>query len=325
MSMAQFAYLIFSHTNPTQVLRLAKAIRRSSRFAHIVIHHDISKSRLHVPDGAQVHLIPNPVAVEWADFSQVEMFLHSTAWILEHLAFDWLVVISGQDYPVEPLADFEARLETSGQDAFAEHFPALTAATWPKHTGERRYYFRYCRVPRIAHYYMLPESLKRRLNGAKSWFNDAQPFVTIRTGPRKIPTQVGLRRLRVPFNGDFVCYGGADWFNLNKKSVRKIHEFVIDHPRVVNHYRSTYLPSESFVPTILLNDPDLRVFNDSCRYVAWEGTSAASPRIIRASDLDKVFESRHPFARKFDENIDADVLDLLDARIETMQESDGRS
>ena len=321
--MTRFAYLIFSYKNPGQVLRLAAAIHRGSPLAHVVIHHDISKSQLRVPAGAQFHLIPNPVAVEWGDFSQIEMFLHSTEWMLNNLRFDWLVVLSGQDYPLKPLEAFEARLASSGYDAYLEHFPALTATTWPEGTGKRRYYLRYFKVPRIAPYYLLPESLRSRITNLRYWLNDAQSFINIRVPPGKSGARLGVRRLTVPFNRDFICYGGADWFNLNLKSVQAVHKFAADHPGILDYYRATYVPSESFVPTVLANSPGLRLANDSCRYVAWVSESAANPRIIRTSDLDEVCASGQPFARKFDAQVDANVLDLLDARVEKMMGKNG--
>lgn len=313
--MPQFAYLIASHRNPSQVYRLARALRRASPSAHLVVHHDASKSRLEIPDDLHLHVIPNPVAVEWGNFSLVDMFLRSTAWMRDNLDFDWLAVISGQDYPVQPLAAFEARLASSGQDAFLEFFPALGAAPWPEGTGRRRYYFRYTKLPRFAHYYLLPDALKRGLAQLKTWFNSAQPFVDIRNSPRGNATRLGVRRIRTPFNETFICYGGADWFNLSRKSVDIVHRFIQAHPRIVNYYRHTYIPSESFVQTILLNDPKIHVANDSCRYVDWGNAPVASPKILGADDLDSILASGQPFARKFDSCIDSQILDLLDARI----------
>jgi len=313
--MPRFAYLIASHKNPTQVCRLARAMHRASPSAHLVVHHDPSQSRLAIPPDLPLHVVPNPVTVEWGDFSQVEMFLRSTSWMLDNLDFDWLAVISGQDYPIQPLAAFESRLADSGQDAFQEFFPALGPAPWPEGTGRRRYYFRYTKLPRFAHYYLLPDALKRDLAQLKTWFNGAQSFVDIRSSPRGNATRLGVRRIMTPFNETFVCYGGGDWFNLNRKSVEIVHRFVQEHPRIVNYYRQTYIPNESFVLTILLNHPGTRVANDLCRYVDWGNAPVASPKILRVDDLDAILASGQPFARKFDACIDSRVLDLLDARI----------
>jgi len=316
--MSQFVYLIVSHSNPAQVLRLARAIERASPTAHIVIHHDASKSRLDIPADLRVHLVPNPVSAEWGDFSLVEIFLRSTTWIRENLDFQWIVNISGQDYPLQPLAAFESRLASSDQDAFLEHFPALGPAPWSEGTGRRRYYFWYTRLPKFARYYLLPEPLKQALARVKKWFNGAQSLVDLRTSPRGIGTKLGVRRITTPFNERFVCYGGADWFNLNRKSVETIHRFVAEHPRIVSYYRHTFIPSESFVQTVLLNNSNIRAVNDSCRYVNWGDIPVASPGILRTADLDRAIGSGQPFARKFDLNVDSHVLDLLDARIDQM-------
>ena len=316
--MSKFAYLIVSHTNPAQVLRLARAIKRGSPSAHVVVHHDNSKSRLDLPADSSVHLLPDPVSVEWGGFSLVEMFLHSTAWMQEHLDFDWLVVVSGQDYPLQHLAAFEARLAASGKDGFLEYFPALGPAPWPNGTGKRRYYYRYIKLPSFPYYYLVPRALKDALARLKIWFCGSQSFVSMQTSPRGLGTKLGLRRITTPFRDGFVCYGGADWVNLNRKSIQTIHRFVEANPEIVSYYRRTFIPSESFVQTILVNDRQMRVANDACRYIIWEQSASASPAVLRTGDLESMLASGQPFARKFDLAIDADVLDLLDARLEQM-------
>lgn len=320
--MSRFVYLIVSHTNPGQVLRLATAITNASPGSQIAIHHDPSKSRLDSPNLPKVHLVPNPLSVEWGAYSQIEMLLHSLRWISANLDFDWVVVISGQDYPTQSLAQFETRLASSRYDAFIRYFRIDDPGHWPRDVGARRYYFRYVSVPRFRYYYRLPEALKRFLGKTKTWFNESQSLVRILTLPRGLHTKVGIRRIFRPFNERFVCYGGWDWFNLNRRCVDTILKDAEGKPEIFAYYRGTLLPSESLIHSLLANNDRINVFNDACRFVHWgEKRHATSPEIIRCKDLHLVLESGEPFARKFDINIDSTVLDRLDARIASPQQT----
>src|SRR4051794_24450699 len=62
----------------------------------------------------------------YGDYSHVDRYLAAVDWIrAEGLHVDWLVNLTGQDYPLQPLAACEAELADSGVDGFMEHWPAL--------------------------------------------------------------------------------------------------------------------------------------------------------------------------------------------------------
>jgi hypothetical protein len=150
--MDKFLYLVFSHTNPDQVRRLANTICRHSPRGRVVIHHDGSQPALSssgFADAARVSVVPRPLPVRWGDFSFVQAFLHSTEWILRDIDFDWLVTISGMDYPIQPLSRFETLLASSGADGFFRYFAVLEPGHWPENTGRRRYYYNYYTWPKF--------------------------------------------------------------------------------------------------------------------------------------------------------------------------------
>ena len=87
-----------------------RCLRAGSPAAAIVIHHDSRHSRLdHAALGALggVQLVEPATAVLWGWRSQLEMLLRCFDWLLDRVAFDWVVVLSGQDYPIRPLPDIE--------------------------------------------------------------------------------------------------------------------------------------------------------------------------------------------------------------------------
>ena len=317
--MSKFVYLITSHTQPTQVIRLIHTIRELSPDSYIAIHHDQSKSILLEDDMAtikNVYLIPDPVKVEWGGISQVDGFLHSIQWISSKISFDWLVLISGQDYPISSLSQFETDISTSFFDGYFRYFPALGGGGngWPKNTGKKRYYFKYFSFSHFLYYYRIPTLIQYIITKALNLINKST-ILNIIIAAKKNKNKIGIKRITTPFNDRFICYGGWDWFTLNKKCINKILSVAADNYSLLNYYKNTHLPSESFVHTILNNDCELNISNTPLRYVHWTGKHSSSPSIICSKNYETVISTKMPFSRKFDITIDSEVLDKIDIHL----------
>lgn len=316
--MTRFLYLVTAHSNPAQLARLVEAVLAASPAGQILLHLDPTGAPVERRfDGPRVHLHPAPRPVRWGDFSLVEVVLSAATWARKHVPFDWLIWISGQDYPLGPLDDFECRLADGEADGYLRHFPAFTHDGWPEGEGLRRYGFAYHDVPSFPRFYWLPAVMRRAvLNGIRR-FNGTQSLVQIRPRHRNNSAKVGLRRWRTPFSAAFPCIGGWSWFNLNDRAVARLLDYVDTHPDYVEHYRRCYCPDESFFHTVLVNHPELIIESASFRHVCWEDRPYPSnPRaIVRGKLFESALNSGQPFARKFDLEVDASCLDELDARI----------
>ncbi len=82
----------------------------------------------------------------------------------------------------------------------------------------------------------------------------------------------------------------------------------------MRYYRRVAIPSESFFATVLLNDSSLRVTPDNRRFVSFPVPGAPHPETLTSADLGRLLQSDCDFARKFDIEADAEVLDALDRR-----------
>ena len=292
------AYLVTSYKLPGQVLRLARTLRAGSADAAIVVHHDDRRSSVDRRElGAlRVELVEPPSVAEWGEPSQLLMVLRCLRWLLARVEFDWVVLLSGQDYPIRPVGEIERGLAAADFDAFVETRPVD-----PQSRDEfaRRYYWRWRRVPPGA-----GGIAKVAARGGLVHF-------------RAMPTGswVGMRTRRTPFGPDLVCHRGSDWFTLSRRAVEAVDRFVADRPDVLAHYRRTLIPTESFVQTVLANDPSLRLSGDYRRFMIWDPPPAGAPRVLRMTDLDAILASGADFARKFDETVDAAVLDEIDRRV----------
>ncbi|WP_035992822.1 beta-1,6-N-acetylglucosaminyltransferase [Leptolyngbya sp. KIOST-1] len=303
--MPKILYLIASHTNPTQVARLAKSLLHSSSDARVLVHHDGSRPALTTgtfADDPRVMIYPIPLSVKWGDWSVVELELRCLAWLQEKaVEFDWLVLLSGQDYPLQPLAKLEQCLSQTTYDGFIEHFPAEsppeTQWNWDHRLSLERYWFRYYTAPPRCKW------LFRKLYRPINW----NPWLRLKGG--RFGAKIALRRRTTPFSSSFRCYAGSQWHTLNRRCVEYIHRTVQTRPDLVEHYRHTMVPDESFFQTILVNNPDLNLCNDNLRYIAWR---PPYPAILQRDDFDALIHSGKFFARKFDTTVDAAILDRLD-------------
>lgn len=320
--MARFLYIITAHTRPAQVARLVNALHLASPSGHFLLHYDPTGPRFDpssVDSTSRFHLYPTPLAVRWGDFSLVDAFLATTRWAVERIPFEWIVWISGQDYPLSSLAGFEQRLAGSGADASFRHFPAFAHPGWPPREGSQRYRCQHFALPRLPGFHRLPQVVREGLALARRNCNTAQGLLVLR--PRRLGSsaRLGIRWPRTPFSSAWPCFGGWTWLNLNAACVARLHEFVAARPELVAYYRRTHCPDESFLHTILVNTPGLRVANEPLRHVNWgDRRFPTHPTCItRGPLLDAALASGMPFARKFDIDIDAACLDDLDARIAT--------
>ena len=297
-------YLIASHTLPDEVSRLALTLRRGSPAASVVVHHDdrrsvIDRNRL---SDLGVRLIEPPSRGNWGDISLLSMVLRCLRWCLDHTEFDWLVLLSGQDYPVRPVAEIEQSLGGAAVDAFIETWPCRRPALRaPVDEFSGRYFFRWRRMGSST-----LVSLARAAPGRGR---------LVRTRIQPSGTWVGIRGVRSPFGPGLVCHRGSDWFALSRTAAMAVDTFVRTRPDVLRYYSRTLHPTESFIQTVLANDASLRLSGDYRRFTMWDDPNQESPSVLRLEDLDAILASGCDFARKFDPTVDRAILDQLDRRV----------
>jgi hypothetical protein len=265
------AYLILSYTGAVE--RLVATLRAGSPRAIIAVHHDPRLRALGDVDALRL----GPWPIEWGHGSQLAAILRALRALRERAAFDWVVLLSGQDYPVRPVADIEARLRDADADAFIQHQPV---------SGDGEFALRY------RHRWRPAGERKARLAARAG------------LAARRLPAGwfIGL-----PAEPPLPLYHGSDWFTLSRRAVDALLEAP---PAVVDHFLHTIVPTEAFAHTVLAN-ANLRLVDDNHRHFRFDG-AAANPRVLTTGDLDAVLASGADFARKFD---DPAVLDELDRRL----------
>jgi hypothetical protein len=301
------AYVVVSYKNPGQVLRLVSALREGPA-AEVVVRHDqrhTSLPRVEIEERGG-HMLEDGIDVEGGEFSYLRTLLGALERSLE-LDPDWIVVLSGQDYPLRPLAEIEARLGAAEEDAFLTSPWELSTARRPEPPAEEfflRYAYRHFRVP--------------------SWTPRApralRDVVYTREMPLGLGRRIGLRRRRLPFGPALRCFVSSDWLTLSARAARVVTAASRERA-LMRHYRATPMPSESFFATVLLNHPELNVAREDRRMISFAGPGVPHPDVLTSSDLGRLLDSDMDFARKFDQERDAEVLDALDERRRSLSAS----
>jgi hypothetical protein len=128
---------------------------------------------------------------------------------------------------------------------------------------------------------------------------------------RKLHLRLPLLR-RVP--GGLRPWGGSAYWMVSAGALRTIADFVDAQPEYVRFFKHVDIPDELFFQTILLNSPEAeRCVDFRLHYTEWSRTPA--PAVLTTGDFPQLAASSCLFARKFDEAVDEEVLDLVDERL----------
>jgi hypothetical protein len=283
-------FVLLTHTKPQQIRRLADRLNVMFHEPPIVCHHDFAKCTLSIEEfPTNISFVQPPTPTAWGTFAQVEAVLRAIKQMYDAPASpDWIVLLSGSDYPIKPAATIRRQLETSPQDAHIRHelIQFNEGSDWQRHC-----YDRYC---------------------TKTWY---YPSLTKHLRPTRralVLKRPLLTRPFLPFTDHFRCYAGEFWFCANRRAAEYILRFHVARPGLVSHYRTAFSPEESYFQCVLANAPGLKLNNDDYRYTDWSD-GGAHPKTLGSEDLPKLLSSTDHFARKFDIDRDARVLDKLDA------------
>ncbi len=297
-------YFIQTHKNPEQIYRLVRTIKKSSPTAQVLIGHDFTSCYLDmapIQDLPEVALLRGNNRAIRGDFSLLQPYLNAINWLFEHNSdFDWLVYLSGQDYPTQPLSKTENFLAETDYDGFIFYFN-VDSEQYPWDADEvfKRY---------LCQYYRLPNWTGRFLIKLDKILQFTPIVISVFYG-----SLIGIRAKRTPFDDNFICYGGSQWHTLSRKCVQYIKSFVEQNPSIVNYYKKTLVPDECFIQTILVNSHLFKLCNDCKLCVDFTGTDFGHARSLTNKDYEAITNGRFHFARKFEQ--DADILDILDAKI----------
>jgi hypothetical protein len=302
-------YFIQTHKNPEQIYRLVRTIKKSSPAAQILIGHDFINSHLDLlplQDLTDIHLLTGEFPVLRGDFSLLQPYLNAVNWLFEHNSdFDWLIYLSGQDYPTQPPSKIEKFLAQTNYDGFIRYWNVFSPESpWGKARAWKRYYCQYNRLPE-----QMTASLKAIYEVVK--FFKIQKLIPLQFF-LTYGSLIGFPAKSTPFTENFFCYGGAQWHTLSKKCVQFLKNYIDENKEVVDYYKKTVLPDESLVQTILVNSNFFNLCNDDKRYYDNHERPGGHAQVLTIKNYSTITNGNFHFARKFDIDQDFKILDMLD-------------
>jgi len=282
MNANRHAYLILAHACPGQLRKLLILLDdpRNDLYVHLDLKADFS------PDlfagcctHSSVHWIEPRLRVAWAGYSMIEAILALMKTAAPE-GYAYYHLISGLDLPVKDQDTIHSFFERHQGEEFLD----LWKESPHTHT---RYHYRA----------LFPEGAGKPLqNLANNVYKAFQ-------------MALGLQ-----INRETKFYFASTWFSLTHACIK----YILSQETWITHtFRGTSSTDEIFIPTIVMNSPfrDRLYTGDgirNLRFIDWSrGESSRHPWTFRAEDWDLLMSTPYFWARKFDERVDAEIIDRL--------------
>ncbi|RYE31847.1 MAG: hypothetical protein EOP42_10030 [Sphingobacteriaceae bacterium] len=296
------AYLIMAHKDPKQVLRLVSRLNDGSSefFIHIDKKAAFDPFQNLKEIGDAVHFTERFDAT-WGGYGLIKPYLSALKTVRESgKNFDRIMLLSGQDYPIKSNKDINEFFKNSPHSNFVNYFPIPNLTKWPGSDRGGLY--------RVDKYYF----------GAK-WYN-----LFCSKAMNLLAAYLPFLRRKMP--DGMKPYTGQTWWNLDMYAVNYILDYVDRHPEYMDFHKHTFVADELFVQMIIGNSKDEKLLksieNSEKRFTIWPKPDSAHPKLLRKDDIEAIMASDDLFARKFDENADSEIFDLIDRQILFVNQSD---
>jgi hypothetical protein len=311
------AYVILTHRDWQQVQRLVRAIRASSPDAFVLIAHDSRRAQFPLAvDDPRVEVLDHGLATDWGSWELVEATLLAFDHVRQRANPDLVCLISGHDYPVRRLAEWED-VALTAESWIGSAQPLRYIPHWGRRRGEgadelTRYTHRWFQTPMARRRVRIPGRfgrLLRRVRGAVAL--RVEPLLSVRFVSRGRGVFWGIRRVRLPFSPDRPCYSGSQWIALRRQELNwLLDEDLAPGSPLRRLYRHAIIPDESALVTALAwRAPPSRL--PPVTQVTWDPV-LDQPTICSLDDLGHLVGSGSPFCRKVDPEISSALMDELD-------------
>lgn len=280
----------------------------SSRFyVHLDQHAEAAPFVAELAGLAQVHLLAKRETGIWGDVGVVKAAINGLRQIVEEGRGGYCVLLSGQDYPIKPVADFERFLQAHYGTCFIETF-ALPSPRWDYEGMERITYYKYNLSAQRGDYVLLPG-----LTTATFWNKQEPHYRTLLRLLRRRIVPVAALRPRT-FPAYLRPFGGSSWWALPIEVVHQALTFLAQHPDYLAYHTYTLAADEVFFQSIAQHLVGPELIQPSVTYANWEREGVPLPVTFGAADLDELLAqpTGKYLARKFDAVHDGRILDLLD-------------
>lgn len=290
MTRLKHAYLIMAHKRMDQLEKLLRVLDYS--YNDIYLHIDAKVNRrLYAGLAKSLKyselVLIEPKSLAWGGFTQIETELRllKTAYESNH-AYAYYHLISGQDLPLRPQEDIH------------NYFDQNSGIEFVTFTGSDGIPLQY--KDRVSLYHPFTEiigSVDRKY---------AVPLKVINYISKTIQHLFRVDRTR---KDNYKSYMGSAWYSITNDFA----SYMVEHmDQVLTRYKWTICGDEVYTQTLLMRSPySKNVAEDDIRLIIWDEDAGSRPHTFTISDFELIDNSKCIFARKFDADIDEEVIDKV--------------
>ena len=246
MKRTRLAALVLAHADAPQIRRLFGALPGVDLFLHCDRATPAAELRgMLAGFEDRVHLVPRRRTM-LSSWSLVAVELQGIRTALENSDAEHIAVMSGACYPLFDVPALEAELEAFAGRTLLYHDP-LPHEGW---------------------------GTPRNPDGGLWRFN--RRFLSFRGRPLQVHG-MPIRALRQTVPRDLTLHAGSQWKVYARAHARRLIEIASSRPDLLRFFAHSFVPDESFVPT-LLKSPELvgdvadQIANGSAWYMEWPST-----------------------------------------------------
>lgn len=279
----RIACIVIAHKGPLQIERFIKKFHGLPFDFYLHIDKKVDQKLFEqLQDLSQVYFVTKRVSIRWASYSYIEALLNSLKQVLgTGIRYDFISIMSGQDYPIKPVEDLYATFKQNPGKNFICYDET---GEWWKDA-----------ISRINRYHFTNFGFRGRYR-IQFFLNAILP----------------IRKFPLPYE----LYGGpkAMCMTLSIDCAEFVFSFIESNSKLRRFIRFTWGPDEFIVPTIIMNsDFKESVVNNNFYYIDWS-KGGVSPKTLQAEDYDLLVASDKMLARKFDMALDTIIMDMLDKK-----------
>jgi len=264
-------FLILAHNLPDQFKLLVSCLQGNEN--EIFAHIDIKENQEKYFSDA-IHFTSKRWDIKWGRIEMVYATQHliETAYELNSQA-DYYILLSGQDLPLKPISELANFLSNNIPFSFIHSKPLENE--WID------------AIPRLSRYHFgtkFAQKLKAKI------------------------LNLIIKKRTLPLN--YTAYGGSQWWCLHANHIQYIINFK-NMSELMKFFSSSLVPDEHFFQTILENSNlSDSIIHSNLHFTRWLENSN-SPKTLTILDFEDIINSDNMFARKFNIDIDREVINKI--------------
>lgn len=306
-------YILLVHRSPEQLKRLVLKLHTTWTcfYIHIDINENIKPFQIALSGIQNIFFLNNKEREKgtWGDIDIVKATIAALKKISIENKEGFCVLLSGQDYPLRSNMEIQDFLLKKKERHFITAYP-LPHVKFDQGGLPRITKYKINKSGNRGHFLFLPsifdvEFYQTETLGKLNFLRKSGKW-------KDIPQIFKNRR----FPAYLKPYAGSQWWALSNQTIKKILSFIDDHPEYLKYHHYSLLPDEMFFQSIIMNIENSKQLeiSKSLTYVNWERPSGPLPVTFKKDDFKELKEAskNYLFARKFDIEIDKEILNIID-------------